>query len=226
MAAKAFTIGGIGAQPTLDDVVKIAQGGITVALDAAGAERVKKESPPPKSFQPESFEPPSASNAASAQLLDVSQTRAVLATRLLTIMNGRSGTRVQVAEFLVSLLNSNILPALPAAPADAAVLSHLADACYGSGATILAPSPAAAAADGHVPAGSAAAGPALADALAATGLTAPGLSATERVVLSTGSAAAAGAAALAVQGGKKLQTLATATAALSCEVLGVQVGQG
>ena len=87
------------------------------------------------------------------------------------------------------------------------MLSRIADACHGFGAT------------------SAAAGPALADALAASGITAPGLSATERVVLSTGSAsAAAGAAALAVQGGKKLQTLATATAALSCEVLGVQVG--
>ena len=105
MAAKTLTIGGIGAQPTLDDVVKIAQGGITVALDAAGAERIKKESPPPKSFQPESFEPASESNAAaSAQLLDVPQTRAVMAMRLFTIMNGRSGTRVQVAEFLVSLL--------------------------------------------------------------------------------------------------------------------------
>ncbi|GLC65359.1 hypothetical protein PLESTF_000284700 [Pleodorina starrii] len=209
MATKAFTIGGIGAQPSLDDVVKIAMGSLVVALDAAGAERVKKESPPPKSFQPESFDAQAAAAASPApKRLEVAHIRAVLATRLLTLMNGRSGTRVQVAEFLVSLLNKNILPALPDAATDAEVLSRLADACHGAGAA--------------TGAGAKATGPALADALSQAGIASPGLSATERVVLSTGCSASAGVAALAVQGGKKLLTLATATAALSCEALGVQ----
>ncbi|GLI60938.1 hypothetical protein VaNZ11_003175, partial [Volvox africanus] len=190
--------------PSLDDVVKIAQGGLIVALDATGAERVKKASPPPKSFQPEIFDASATSATDSpAQLLDVAQTRAVIATRLLTLMNGTSGTRVQVAEFLVSLLNKDILPALPAATTDEEVLSRLCDACHGAGMTALV-------------------GRSLADELAAGDLTPPGISATERVVLSTGSSAAAGVAALAVQGGKKLLSLATATAALSCEALGVQ----
>ncbi|GIL94798.1 hypothetical protein Vretimale_943, partial [Volvox reticuliferus] len=226
MTAKAFTIGGIGAQPSLDDVVKIAHGGIVVALDAAGAERVKKASPPPKSFQPETFDAAATSTTDfPAQLLDVAQSRAVLATRLLTLMNGTSGTRVQVAEFLVSLLNGNILPALPAAATDEEVLSRLADACHGAGTTVVQPAvrdDASGGADVAAAAAAVAVGPALGDALAAAGIVPPGVSATERVVLSTGCSAAAGVAALAVQGGKKLLSLATATAALSCEALGVQ----
>ncbi|GFR48350.1 hypothetical protein Agub_g10237, partial [Astrephomene gubernaculifera] len=236
MAAKAFTIGGIGAQPSLDDVVKIAQGGLVVALDAAGAERVKKESPAPKSFQPETFVPSPDAATPPQQLLDVQQTRAVLATRLLTVMNGRSGTRVQVADYLVEMLNKNILPALPAASADPEVLSRLADVCHGAGATVtpLPPSgsePSSAPADGnsschsgssrHPPAGPFT-GPALSEALSQAGLTPPGLSGAERVVLGSGCCASAGVGALAVQGGKQLQSLATAVAALSCEALGVQ----
>lgn len=209
MAAKAFTIGGIGAQPSLDDVVKIAHGGLAVALDAAGAERVKKESPPPKSFQPEAFAPSVATPDPSQPLLSQEQARAVLATRLLTVMNGRSGTRVQVAEYLVALLNKNLLPALPAAASDAQVLSALADACHGSGMTT---TTAAEATSQPLP-----------EALSGCGLSAPGLSSTERQVLVAGCSASAGVGALAVTGGKRLLSLATATAALSCEALGVQV---
>ncbi|KXZ42548.1 hypothetical protein GPECTOR_136g631 [Gonium pectorale] len=207
MAAKAFTIGGIGAQPSLDDVVKIAHGGLVVALDAAGSERVKKESPAPKAFQLEAFSTGEAPTSTAEQALDGEQTRAVLATRLLSIMNGRSGTRVQVAEYLVELLNRNLMPALPAAVADLEVLSRLANACHGAG-TILA-------SDGG------AAG-LLSDELSKAGVSAPGLSAAERQILSTGCSASAGVGALAVTGGRRLLTLASATTALSCEALGVQ----
>ncbi|PNG99410.1 hypothetical protein TSOC_014814, partial [Tetrabaena socialis] len=202
MAAKAFTVGGIGAQPSLDDVVKIAQGGLVVALDAAGAERVKKESPAPKSFQPEPA--PAAPHAPQPQLLDAQQTRAVLATRLLTVMNGRSGARVQVADFIVQLLNSNVLPALPAAPLDPDVLSSLADACHGAGAALAQPA-ADGAADGggHPPAAGAAGAATLAEALASHGIAPPTLSAAERVALVSGCCASAGVGALAVAGGRR-----------------------
>ncbi|KAG2423232.1 hypothetical protein HXX76_015488 [Chlamydomonas incerta] len=219
MSQKPFTVGGIGAQPSLDDVVKIAQGGLVVALDAAGAERIKKESPAPKAFQAEAFAPPAPDAGA---LLDAAQTRAVLATRLMTVMNGRSGVRLQVADFLTQLLNKpGLLPALPAAPTDVAVLSRLADACHGAGAAL---QTSAAAASPHTsaehPASVAAPGGPLAEALAAAGVAPPSLSAAERAVLSSGASAAAGVGALAVAGGKRLLSTATAAAALSVEALG------
>ena len=226
MSQKPFTVGGIGAQPSLDDVVKIAQGGL-VALDAAGAERIKKESPAPKSFQPEAFTAGPGPAPADAALLDAAQTRAVLATRLLTVMNGRSGVRLQVADFLTQLLNKpGLLPALPALPTDAAVLSQLADACHGAGAALQQQQPAGsgAAASPHTaaehPHAAAAAGGPLAEALAAAGVAAPSLSAAERAVLSSGASAAAGVGALAVAGGRRLLSAATAAAALSVEALG------
>ena len=52
-AAKAFSIGGVGAAPNVDDVAALALGQVRLELDAAGADRIKKESPPPKSFAPE-----------------------------------------------------------------------------------------------------------------------------------------------------------------------------
>ncbi|KAG2483026.1 hypothetical protein HYH03_018057, partial [Edaphochlamys debaryana] len=217
MAAKAFTVGGIGAQPSIDDVVKIAQGGLQVALDAAGAERIKKESPAPKQFQQEAYTAPAEPSAPSGPVLTVEQARAVLATRLLTVMNGRSGCRLQVAEYMVELLNKGVTPALPAAPTDAQVLTVLADTCHGTGGTVTAAS-VAAGGSGHP--SSAALGSALASAIAAAGLTAPGLSAAERAVLTSGCCGAAGVGALAVAGGRKLLSLATAAAALSCEALG------
>lgn len=223
-AAKAFTVGGIGAQPSLDDVVRISQGGITLALDPAGAERVKKESPAPKSFQQESFSPADAPPTGPAPL-GPQQARAVLATRLLTVMNGRSGARLQVAEYLTELLNRNVLPALPSAPTDAEVLGSLADACHGHGSSLLQEDPACSSSSGSSST-TGTVGSSLSEALAQADVTAPGLSPAERVVLSSGACAAAGIGALAVQGGKRLLTVANATVALSCEALGVQVGPG
>ena len=93
---KPFAIGGIGAQPTLDDVVRVAHGQI-VSLDPAGADRVKKLSPPPKQFQAETW-----SDASSPQGLPLkaTQIRAIVAAKILALMNGRSGVRLQVCEFL------------------------------------------------------------------------------------------------------------------------------
>lgn len=93
-AAKAFPIGGIGAQPSLEDVLKIAQGA-PVALDTAGADRIKKESPPPKSFQAEAFSAEQVSSPAAPHLTEL-QTRATIATRLLSVMAGKSAVRLQV----------------------------------------------------------------------------------------------------------------------------------
>jgi histidine ammonia-lyase len=191
--AKAFLIGGIGATPTLEDVAKVAEGSVHVALDPAGAERVKKLSPAPKSFQ--AADAPAIGSSISDQPpLAANLARAALATKLLQLMNGRSGARVQIAEFLVSLLNSPQLPlVLRAGAHDADVLKQIAAACYGEG-------------------------------LPADGFEPPKLSTAEQLVLQGGAAATAGIAAVVVQASKKLLSLAAAGAALSLEALGAQVG--
>jgi hypothetical protein len=200
---KAYTVGGIGSQPGLDNVVSVARGH-PIALDPAGSERIKKESPPPKSFQAEGDSDGSAvAAAASTSSLSAEQTRAVLITRLLSLMNGKTGVRLQVAEFLTELLNQNIVPAVPAAD-DAAALGAVADACKGLGSIV----------------GSS---QQLSAALEAAGVAAPGISAAERAAISSGAAASAGVGSLVIVGGKQLLTVVTAVAALSCEAAGAQV---
>uniref|UniRef100_A0A7S3QSI3 Histidine--tRNA ligase, cytoplasmic n=1 Tax=Dunaliella tertiolecta TaxID=3047 RepID=A0A7S3QSI3_DUNTE len=213
-AQKAFTVGGIGAQPTLDDVVCVATARMPVALDPAGAERVKRASPPPKSFQLEDAtalqaisEQQQAASSKDVPLMSPTHTRAVLVTKLLQLMNGRSGVRLQVAEFIAALLNADILPQFAWAETDgqqqegsknAGPLVQLGHACYGQPEQPLASS------------------------LAAAGIVPPNLSPSERLVLQGGAAASAGVACLLVQGGKKLLGMTQAGAALSMEAIGMQ----
>jgi histidine ammonia-lyase len=121
-------------------------------------------------------------------------------------MNGKTGVRLQVAEFLKELLNQNKVPALPAAD-DAAALDAVADACKGIGSV-------------------AAASQQLSAALEAADISAPGISAAERAAISNGAAASAGVGSLVIVGAKQLLTVVTAVAALSCEAAGAQVSYG
>lgn len=203
MSQKAFAIGGVGSQPTLDDIVRIAQG-IHVALDPAGAERVKKTSPPPKSFQAEACD---AAPVTSGAKLTYEQCRAVVATKLMQLMNGRSGSRVQIAEFFVALLNNGVMPALYGQEDDASTLQNLALACHGLGNGTKATS----------------CDQSLSARIAQLGVEAPKLSPAERVAMEGGAAATAGIATLTVQGSKTLLSLASAAAALSIEAVGAQV---
>jgi hypothetical protein len=202
---KAYSVGGIGSQPGLDNVASVARGH-PIALDPAGSERIKRESPAPKAFQAEgdSGDAPATEAAASSSFsLNAEQARAVVITRLLSLMNGKTGVRLQVAEFMKELLNQNIVPALPAAD-DAAALGAVADACKGLGSV-------------------AATSQTLSAALKAAGISAPGISAAERAAISNGAAASAGVGSLVVVGAKQLLTVVTAVAALSCEAAGAQV---
>ena len=108
-AQKPFSVGGIGTQPTLDDVVRVAHGQL-VALDPAGADRVKKLSPPPKQFQAEAWTDASSQQTGSGGQLNVPQIRAIVAVKLLALMNGRSAVRLQVCEFLSQVRPSNQVP--------------------------------------------------------------------------------------------------------------------
>jgi hypothetical protein len=204
MAVKAFNVGAVGYTPTVDDAVKVANG-LALLLDTSASERLKKGSPAPKSFQSE--DTPTVSAVSTSGQLSATQTRATIFAKLLSVVSGNSTVRLQVAEYLTQLLNTNALPALPCANTDADVLGYLADACHGSGA-------ARAAADGVGT---------LADELERLTISPPSISADERAVLTGGASASVGVAALTVQAGKKLVSLATAVAALSCEATGAQV---
>jgi histidyl-tRNA synthetase len=220
-AQKPLIAGGVGAAPNVDDIFRVAVLGQAVALDPAGSERVKKDSPPPKAFSPE--EPSSSSSSAAPPtnaVLSREETRAVIAARLLTVMNGRSGVRLQVAERLAAMLNGGApLPVLPAPPLagddddgaaaassapssddNAATLSALADALKGEGFELGTNAP-----------------------LSPADPSSPGIGAAERAALCGGGAAAAGVGALAVHGGRRLLAAATAVAALSCEAFGAPV---
>lgn len=215
---KPLTVGGIGATPSLDDVVSVARGHL-IALDSAGSERIKKESPAPKSFQPEpaSEQPPATATDSSSQdlfpaCLTHKQARAVLITRLLTLMNGKSCVRLQLADFLKELLNQDLVPTLPATD-DQSVLTAVANACKGEGSTSAASNGAASAASGQ----------AFAAAVEAAGVSPPGLSTTERAALTSGASAAAGVGSLMIVAGRQLLSAVTAISALSCEAAGAQV---
>jgi histidine ammonia-lyase len=123
-------------------------------------------------------------------------------------MNGKSGIRLQLADYLKELLNKDILPVLPAAD-DMSALTAVANACKGEGSTT-----------------AAAAQQTLAAAVEAAGISLPGLSAAERAVLASGASAAAGVGSLVIVSARQLLTAVTAVSALSSEAAGVQASAG
>ncbi len=203
MAPQAVIAGGAGATLSLDQVLAVVHGA-QVVLDSAASQRVKKDSPAPKSFQPE--QPPAEAPPCSSAL-DRSQCRAALFFKLLALINGKSGVRLAVVEALAALLNAGASPVLPAADTDAVPLASLAAFLQGVGA--------AAGPDG--------AQQTAADALAAAGVDAPGLSAAERGLVQDGQSVSAGTASICVQAGKLLLAVANAAAALSAEALQADV---
>lgn len=202
---KAFIVGGAGATVLLEDVIRVVHG-TEVALDRAAADRVKKESPPPKSFQAE--ETPVAAQPASSACLDAHQTRAALLFKLLSLINGRSKVRLAVVEALAALLNAHLAPCLPATDADQAALAALAAALQGVGSACRG--------DSTLPED-------LPAALAAAGVEAPGLSMAERAVVQDGQSASGGTGAICVEAGKQMLAVANAVAALSAEALQADV---
>ena len=201
-SVKAFSIGGIGSQISLDDLVRISLSQCSLVLDPSGSERVKKMSPPPKQFQAEPSPVIAAQISASGgeeQDLQLSphESRSIVASKLITLMNGRSGVRLAVCDHLMQLLNQNNTPTFPSSlSSDKEALNILADACY---------SPSSAATDSPSPSPPP-----------------PQLSAVERASIQGGASATAGVAALAIQGAKKLLSASTSILGLSVEALGAQ----
>jgi len=202
VAHKAYIVG--GGQTSLEDVLRVVAGN-QIQVDAAAAHRIKKESPPPKTFEPEV--PPTNSDDEITQYLDYAQTRAALFYKLQTLINGKSKCRVDIVQTLEAMLNAQVYPSLPLGPTDGVALHALANAFHGVGT--------ATAGDNVLP---------LLEALKTAGIeTVPGLSVEERAVLEDGQAVSAGTGAICTQSGKALVNIATAVAALSAEALQADV---
>lgn len=198
---KAYIVG--AGQPSLDDLLRVVIGQ-EVALDPAAAQRIKKDSPPPKAFETEPR--PAENNELRSECLDQAQTRVTLFVKLVTLINGKSRCRLGVVETLIALLNSGIMPCLPVARHDAVTLKALANAMLGVGLATW----------------NAAVGP-IAEAFQAESISPPGLSSAERAVLEDGQIASAGTGAICVLSGRQMILTATAIAALSAEALQAEV---
>ena len=208
MSHKGYILGsGI---PTLDDAIaRVVIGGAQVVLDQTAADRIKKESPSPKSFESEPYPERGDSDEHDAcACLDEAQTRAAIFFKLSSLVNGKSTCRLAVLEFLTSLLNARISPRLSATDNDASALSQLADAIHGRGKAL-----------STLETG----GTDLSEVLKRSSIPAPGLSIAERSVLLDGQAASAGTGALCVEASKTLLSMATCVAALSGETMKANV---
>lgn len=136
---------------------------------------------------------------------DVPTTRAIMLLRANVLAAGHSGTRVEVLERLIALLNHRIHPVIPSqgsvgASGDLAPLAHLALVLIGEG-TVHGP-------DGPRPA---------ADVLAAHDLTPIELQAKEGLALINGTQAMTGLGALAANRAARLARTADAVGALTVE---------
>ena len=136
---------------------------------------------------------------------DIPTTRAITLLRANVLAAGHSGTRVEVLERLIDLLNHRVHPVIPSqgsvgASGDLAPLAHLALALIGEG-TVHGP-------DGHRPA---------ADALSEAGLEPIALQAKEGLALINGTQAMTGLGALAANRAWRLARTADAIGALTVE---------
>ena len=199
--SSSIVIGGATFTPDLQTVWQIAQGQ-QVALDYATADRLKKESPPPKDFKAE-LQSAHPREADEVSLLSL-ETRASVFCRLISLANGSTKVRVAVVQYLIDLLNSKIRLRLSSA-SDTAALQQLADTVSGTGSH-----------DGQNTSPS--------EATNSSGPSAPGLSQQERSVLQSGQWVTLGVAAITVQSARQLMLGATAVSALTAEALQLQVG--
>ena len=74
--------------------------GAQVELDQSAAQRIKKESPAPSAFSPESYLSDQPSSSTRAGNLHYEHSRAAIFAILLAVVNGKSRVRLQVSHHL------------------------------------------------------------------------------------------------------------------------------
>lgn len=201
-SARTVYLGGIGSSVTADDVAAIAAG-VPVQLDSAALDRLKKESPPPKSFQPLTQPPePLGPEDDPSPPLSTRHARATITLKLLELLHGKSKARPALASYLGDLLNT--LPALRLpSVSDAVALRALSCACMGVGTVD--------------------SGAQLDAALVAAQQQPPGISQGEAIALDAGRAPGGGVACCALVSSRATLSAATVIAALTAEALKADV---
>ncbi|KAL3157584.1 hypothetical protein ABBQ32_012034 [Trebouxia sp. C0010 RCD-2024] len=184
----------------LETVVQVAHGD-AIVLDARTADRIKKESPSPKDFQPEQQPESCRSNG---QALDIVESRAGILCRLISLANGSTKLRLAVVQYLADILNAQFNIQLTSSATDNIPLQQIADAVAGN-----------ACQDSNSTASP--------ETLELQQVTPPGLSQLERTVLQSGQWVTLGVAAVTIPHARQLLLGATAVAALSAEALQTQV---
>lgn len=121
--ASAVVIGTAAFTADLQTVLEVAKGQ-SVVIDAAAAERLKKESPAPKDFKPEAYE--STADADTTAPLSNLEGRAALFCRVISLATGSTKMRPAVVQSLVDMLNSADQLKLQYGSTDAATLQQLA----------------------------------------------------------------------------------------------------
>jgi tyrosine ammonia-lyase len=140
------------------------------------------------------------------------QARAVLATRIFSLARGHSGIRPEALDFLVTCLNRDLIPAIPArgtvgASGDLTPLAHLALALMGEGEMLAEPEPRDAA-----------------TVLAEAGLTPLAPGGRDALALVNGTAAMTGIAGLTAPAAERALDLAAVLSTANAELFGAHAG--
>eukprot|EP00889_Picochlorum_renovo_P000499 jgi/Picre1/27529/NNA_000496.t1 len=96
-------------------------------VDPSAAQRVKKESPPPKQFQAEKT-PDHNALGDSTSFIPKDCIRAALFLKLQSLVNGKSKCRLAVAQQICDMLNGDVIPGIPEYETDREVFARLAEA--------------------------------------------------------------------------------------------------
>ena len=194
-------VGGVGDSDLLETCGRVASGA-GAQLDTTASSRLQKDAVPEDKRQIEGAGEPGQPQNVSP--LTHAQARAVIFAKLLTLVTGSTGAQLHLLSFFCSLLDQGVSPCLPAGETDSITLNQLASSCKG---------------EGQCTSVSQAAQQNLAEVLQQRSIACPGISSAERTSTQRSGAATCGVAALALFANKRLATLATAIAALSCEAL-------
>ena len=122
--ASAVVVGVATGTADLQTILDVAKGQ-PVALDTSTAERLKKESPAPKDFKPETEQ--QAAHSLGQDSLSSLEARAAVFCRLISLAIGSTKLRPAVVQSLVDLLNSDEQLDLKYAGSDAGTLNQIAN---------------------------------------------------------------------------------------------------
>jgi histidyl-tRNA synthetase len=200
-SSSVVVVGG-GRKVLVSDVAKIAVLGYAVSLDISSIEKIDAELASSTDIM-QTFIPGCLSNNGESAYA-VSLCRAAVFARIVSLMQGRTGVRSEVIEFLVDMLGADVVPNFSSpelAGSDlCAVVTGTGGSCYGNG-TIM---PSAA-------------------ALSLNGLAPIELTAAEASTLKLGQFFATGCACLVASGAANIMLTIDSVAALSCDSFGANV---